>query len=52
VGVIWRNRKEVASFSELDAGKTTDIVYFAQINQRDGFFIRACEAEFFLMSAG
>jgi len=31
------------SFAGLEAGQTCDIVHFAQINQRDGFFIAARE---------
>jgi len=33
------------SFSELNAGKTIDIVHFAQINERDGFFIAGRESD-------
>ena len=33
------------SFSELEAGKTIDIVHFAQINERDGFFIAGREPD-------
>ena len=33
------------SFSELEAGKTLDIVHFAQINERDGFFIAGREPD-------
>jgi len=29
------------SFAELEAGNTCDIVHFAQINERDGFFVAA-----------
>src|SRR5512135_3330277 len=36
------------SFAELEEGKPCDIVHFAQINERDGFFIagRSPEPEF------
>jgi NitT/TauT family transport system substrate-binding protein len=33
------------SFSELEQGRTVDIVHFAQINARDGFFIAAREPD-------
>lgn len=33
------------SFAELERGQSSDIVHFAQINQRDGFFIAAREPE-------
>lgn len=33
------------SFTELERGEACDIVHFAQINERDGFFIAAREAD-------
>jgi NitT/TauT family transport system substrate-binding protein len=33
------------SFAELEAGRVPDIVHFAQINSRDGFYIAAREAD-------
>ena len=33
------------SFAELEQGKTIDIVHFAQINERDGFFLAARKRE-------
>ncbi|MCK4707972.1 MAG: ABC transporter substrate-binding protein, partial [Gammaproteobacteria bacterium] len=32
-------------FSDLEAGKESDIVHFSQINERDGFFIAARERD-------
>lgn len=34
-----------ASFAELESGQTPDIVHFAQINERDGFFIATREID-------
>ena len=34
-----------AGFSDLEQGASSDIVHFAQINERDGFFIAAREAD-------
>jgi NitT/TauT family transport system substrate-binding protein len=34
-----------SSFGPLERGETLDLVHFAQINQRDGFFIAACSPD-------